>query len=82
MPGCERIALHWIADLPIGLHPECLLGNILWPVSPLGPGYHQVTGNGRNEAGRELRSGIYIARLVAPDYTRSIKMVLLKWAAG
>jgi hypothetical protein len=37
------------------------------------PGYHEVQWNGR-----ELSSGIYIARLVAPEYIKSIKMVLLK----
>ena len=70
--------LHRIAYLPIGLHPEGLLVNIPWPVSPLGPGYHRVTGNGRNEAGRELRLGIYIAGLVTPQYSKSIKMVMLR----
>ncbi len=41
-------------------------------------GYHQVEWNGKNETGREIPSGIYIARLVTPEYTQSIKMVLLK----
>ncbi len=27
----------------------------------------------------DLSSGIYIARLVTPEYSKSIKMVLLKW---
>ena len=44
----------------------------------VGPGYHRVTWNSRNEDGRELPSGIYIARLVTPEYAKSIKMVLLK----
>ncbi|MFB0516682.1 MAG: T9SS type A sorting domain-containing protein, partial [Candidatus Neomarinimicrobiota bacterium] len=42
------------------------------------PGYHQVKWNGRDKNGTELPSGIYIARLVTPEYTKSIKMVLLK----
>ena len=42
------------------------------------PGYHQILWNGRNLAGREVPSGIYIARLVTPEYGKSIKMVLLK----
>ncbi len=52
------------------------------------PGYYQIVWNGRTASGRELPSGIYIARLhatptpptagVTPEYTRSIKMVLLK----
>ncbi|MEE9161919.1 MAG: T9SS type A sorting domain-containing protein [Candidatus Neomarinimicrobiota bacterium] len=28
--------------------------------------------------GREVPSGLYIARLATPEYTKSIKMVLLK----
>jgi predicted GH43/DUF377 family glycosyl hydrolase len=39
----------------------------------LEPGYHEVLWNGR-----DFPSGIYIARLVTPEYSRSIKMVLLK----
>jgi hypothetical protein len=37
------------------------------------PGYHEVQWDGRDFA-----SGLYIARLVAPEYCKSIKMVLLK----
>ena len=37
------------------------------------PGYHEVQWNGRGFA-----SGIYIARLVTPGYSKAIKMVLLK----
>ncbi|UCD38508.1 MAG: T9SS type A sorting domain-containing protein [Fidelibacterota bacterium] len=37
------------------------------------PGYHQVQWDGR-----EFASGIYIARLLAAEYSKSIKMVLLK----
>ena len=41
-------------------------------------GYHSIIWNGRDNAGREVPSGIYIARLVTPGYTKSIKMVLLR----
>jgi hypothetical protein len=41
-------------------------------------GYHQVIWNGRDSQGRELSSGVYIARLAASGYSKSIKMVLLK----
>ncbi len=41
-------------------------------------GYHQVTWTGRDTAGREVPTGIYIVRLVTPVYARSIKMVLLR----
>ncbi len=41
-------------------------------------GYHQVMWNGRDSVGREVPTGVYIARLVTPEFTKSIKMVLLK----
>jgi hypothetical protein len=41
-------------------------------------GYHELQWGGRDVAGRHVASGIYIARLVTPDYSKSIKMVLLK----
>lgn len=44
----------------------------------LQPGYHEYVWNGRDSQGREMSSGIYIARLVTPEYTKSIKMLLLK----
>jgi len=49
------------------------------------PGYHQIRWNGQDQHGRELPSGIYIAHQLAtpragvtPEYSKSIKMVLLK----
>ena len=41
-------------------------------------GYHRLRWNGKTSDGREVPTGIYIARLVTPEYTKSIKMVLLK----
>lgn len=50
-------------------------------------GYHQVVWNGKDRLNREVPSGIYIARLLVPDalgrgvtpeYTKSMKMLLLK----
>jgi len=41
-------------------------------------GFHQVRWDGRDASGRQIPSGIYIARLVTPEYSESIKMVLLK----
>ncbi len=46
--------------------------------SAMEPGYHRITWNGRDSAGREVPTGIYIARLLTPEYTKSIKMVLLR----
>ncbi|MFB0517052.1 MAG: T9SS type A sorting domain-containing protein [Candidatus Neomarinimicrobiota bacterium] len=42
------------------------------------PGYHQTQWNGRNVDGYELPSGIYIARLTTPEYSKAVKMLLLK----
>lgn len=42
------------------------------------PGYHHIQWAGKNQSGRSVPSGIYIGRLVTPEYTKSIKMVLLK----
>ncbi len=41
-------------------------------------GYKQVLWGGRDKAGQQMPSGIYIARIVAPGYTKSLKMILLK----
>ena len=45
---------------------------------PMEWGYHQVIWGGRDRAGRKVPTGIYFARLVAPAYTKSIKMLLLR----
>ena len=42
------------------------------------PGYHQLVWWSTDAAERDVPSGLYIARLVTPDYTKSIKMLLLK----
>lgn len=42
------------------------------------PGYHQAVWDARDRAGRAMPTGIYIARLITPAYTKSIKMLLLK----
>lgn len=41
-------------------------------------GYHRVVWNGTNSAGREMPTGIYLARLATPGFTKAIKMVLLR----
>ncbi len=42
------------------------------------PGIHESNWDGNDTVGHPLTSGIYIARLVTPEYIKSIKMVLLK----
>ena len=52
----------------------------------LEPGYHQLVWNGRDAWGRVVPTGIYITRLsiipptagITSEYTKSIKMLLLK----
>ncbi|MFC1535705.1 endonuclease [Candidatus Neomarinimicrobiota bacterium] len=41
-------------------------------------GGHRIFWDGGTTDGREASTGIYIARLVTPEYNKSIKMVLLK----
>ncbi|UCH63119.1 MAG: T9SS type A sorting domain-containing protein [Fidelibacterota bacterium] len=71
-------------DLPQGSEISLIVYNILGREvarlvdSYMEPGYHQAQWNGRNSSSRELPSGIYIARLITPEYTNSIKMLLLK----
>ena len=44
----------------------------------LNAGYHEVTWDGRNDAGALLASGIYIYRFEAEDFVQQRKMMLLK----
>jgi flagellar hook assembly protein FlgD len=41
-------------------------------------GYHQVLWDGRNEAGREVSSGVYLYRMVSGDFSTTKKMVMIK----
>ncbi len=41
-------------------------------------GFQRFSWNGKTMDGLEVSIGIYIGRLVTPQYTKSIKMVLLK----
>ncbi len=42
------------------------------------PGYHNMTWNSWDQLGREVPSGIYVARLTTPEYSKLIKPVLPK----
>ncbi len=42
------------------------------------PGYHRAVWEAKDHTGRVMPTGIYIARLTAPEYSKSIKMLLLK----
>ncbi|MCH7521741.1 MAG: T9SS type A sorting domain-containing protein, partial [Candidatus Marinimicrobia bacterium] len=44
----------------------------------LEPGYHRVIWNGKTATGRDVPSGLYIALMTTPVFTKSIKLVLLK----
>lgn len=46
--------------------------------SRLEAGYHQVQWYGKGRVGQDIPSGIYIARLVTPQFMKTRKMVLLK----
>jgi flagellar hook assembly protein FlgD len=42
------------------------------------PGYQQVVWDSKDQRGRSVPSGIYVARLVTAEYAKSIRLVLLK----
>ncbi|MFB0516874.1 MAG: YCF48-related protein [Candidatus Neomarinimicrobiota bacterium] len=71
-------------DLPEDVQVALIIYNILGEevvrlVDGMVPGgYSQVVWNGKDKLGREVPSGIYISRLVTTEYTKSIKMVLMK----
>ena len=45
---------------------------------PYSAGQHKVTWNGRDALGRDVSAGIYIARVRAGEFEKSIKMVMVK----
>ena len=65
-------------DLVISIHDLSgrEVANLVDGFQPAGS--HRVAWDGQVGDGKEAPSGIYIARLVTPEYTKSIKMVLLK----
>jgi hypothetical protein len=83
-PNPFNITTTLLLDLPVASYTTLTIYDILGrEVTTLvdsysGSGYHRVEWNGRDLAGKDIPSGIYIARLVTPEYSKAIKMVLLK----
>ena len=81
-PFNSATTLHF--DFPVATQTTLIIHDILGRevarlVDGMQPtGYHQAFWNGQDHVGQAVPSGIYIARLVTPEYTKSIKMVLLK----
>lgn len=46
--------------------------------APVGAGRHQVTWDGRNDAGRPVASGVYLLEMSAGDYRGKHKMILAR----
>jgi hypothetical protein len=71
-------------DLPVATDVQLMVYDILGRNivrlvrRTMDPGYHTVAWKGLDNRGRLVPSGIYIVRLTTPEYTRSIKMLLLK----
>jgi hypothetical protein len=42
------------------------------------PGFYQESWDGRNDSGLGVSSGIYFARMHAPEFVKTIKLLLLK----
>ena len=57
-----------------------LLGRevIRWEGNKIEAGYHSIRWDGRNQRGVQVSSGVYIYRIIAGDFIRSKKMVLLR----
>ena len=71
-------------DLPTGSNVTLTVHDVLGrEVAILADGFtaagsHQTIWYGRNQRGTGVPSGVYIARLVTPEFTQSTKMVFLK----
>ena len=71
-------ALHEAANVTMVIH-DILGREVVRLVNQeMQPGYHTVVWDARDDAGRAMPTGIYIARLITPEHTKSIKMLLLK----
>ncbi|UCD38549.1 MAG: T9SS type A sorting domain-containing protein, partial [Fidelibacterota bacterium] len=65
---------------PVSLAVYDLLGRQVTRLldTTLGAGHYEMIWEGTSLAGKALPSGIYLVRLVAPGYTRTIKVLLTK----
>jgi flagellar hook assembly protein FlgD len=45
---------------------------------PFEEGTHSIWWDGRDSLGRDIPSGIYLLHLTTPEYSQTIKMLLLK----
>jgi flagellar hook assembly protein FlgD len=71
-------------ELPKATHVKMVIYDVLGQEvsslssGPMEAGHHQLQWKGLDAKGQEVPSGIYIARLVTPEHSRSVKLVLLK----
>lgn len=66
--GQARLAIHDLAGRLVRVIVD----------AHLEPGAHEAVWNGRDDAGRTVGSGVYLARLEADDQARTIRMALLR----
>jgi len=73
-----RYDLPVAADVKITVYNE--LGNVIAVLhdSYQSPGFKSIQWNGRNENGQQVGGGVYLYRIEAGDYQKTMKMILLK----
>ncbi len=71
-------------DIPIATNTSVVIYDLLGREiirlleDRLEPGYYKISWDGKTSLGIDAPTGIYIARLLTPEYSKSIKMLLLK----
>ena len=67
-------------DIFMSLTVYDILGNEICKIveKNMEAGYHQLVWNGINNSGYNVPSGIYIAKMESKDFTKSIKMILMR----
>ena len=73
-----RYDLPVAADVKITVYNE--LGNVIMVLqdSYESPGFKSIQWNGRNANGQQVGGGVYLYRIEAGDYQKTMKMILLK----